>query len=97
MFVSNKNKKLQTNRFSKAAMQAGYLLLAGIATIGMTDMPDHLSGRIIIPNQPAFALANNGSEFNGQGNSMRREREDLESHYISYSVVQRTAGRTGKR
>jgi hypothetical protein len=96
--VLTKNKKqTKTDKLSQLARQAGFLLMAGIATIGMTDMPDHLSSRVVVPGQPVFAYANGGIEFNEQGNSMRREREDLESHYISYSVVQRTAGRHGKR
>jgi hypothetical protein len=98
--VLTKNKKPQTktNRLSHAAAQAGYLLMAGIATIGMTDTLDHLNNRVVVPGQPVFAYENVGPEPNDQGNnSMRREREDLESHYISYSVVQRTARRTGRR
>jgi hypothetical protein len=56
-------------------------------------MPDR-SVRVVVPNQPAFATAVPGSNYDSP---MQREREEATPHFISYSIVQRTAGRTGKR
>ena len=88
--------KTTSQKVSQAAKQAGFMLMAAAATVGMLDMPDHLNSRIAIPNQPAFAWANNNLESEEQGNNIRREREEVAPHYISFSEVQRTAARSGR-
>lgn len=88
--------KTTSKILTDTARQAGYALLAGAATLGMLDMPDHLNSRIALPSQPAFAWANNSLESAEQNNT-RREREEVAPHYISYSEVQRTATRSGKQ
>ncbi len=61
--------------------------------MGMMELPDHSGNRIVLPNQPAFAWANeNGGELNTL-NTLRRENEESDQHYVSYSVVQRTPSR----
>ena len=85
-----------TEKISQVAAQAGFLLMAGVATIGMLDLPDHPDKRVVLPSRPAFAFAENNIEAEGN-NPIRREREEVAPHYISYSVVQRTATRSGKR
>ena len=75
------------------AMQAGLILMAAAATLGLLELPEH-SNKIVVPNQPAFALS---PQFNDpNGNTLRREREEVAPHYVSYSVTQRTPSRTGK-
>jgi hypothetical protein len=94
--MSTKTKKPSTSdKLVQAANQAGFLLIAAAATIGMLDLPNQPEKRIVIPNRPVFAFAENNidSEMN---NPIRREREETEQHYVSYSVVQRTAPRSGK-
>jgi len=75
------------------AQQTGLLLLSAAVTAGMLELPDRGS-RIVVPNQPAFAWANENEPTNN--NSVRRENEETEQHYISYSVAQRTPSRSGR-
>jgi hypothetical protein len=91
------NKIKTSNSLNDAAKQLGYLLLIGATTLGMLDMPDRLNSRVILPNQPAFAFANNNLEASDYGSNVRREREEVAPHYISFSEVQRTASRAGRR
>jgi hypothetical protein len=87
MVQKNKNTK-------KIAEYTGMTLMTLAATLGMLELPDHPNSRVIVPNQPAFAFANDSSLQ--QLNPLRREREESAPHYISYSEVQRTPGRYGK-
>ena len=70
--------------------------MAGIATIGMLDLPNTPEKRIVLPNRPSFAFAENNIESESN-NPIRREREETAPHYISYNVTQRTVARAGKK
>src|SRR5512146_2511707 len=94
----SKNKKHQTttDKITEAAKRSGFLLMAGAATLGMLEFPDQPDKRAIMPQQPALAMAvNNGQEPGQAANQMRREREEVAPHYMSYSVAQRTQSRSG--
>ena len=75
------------------AEQVGMLLMATATVTGMMELPNHPNNRVILPGQPSFAMATENEE---QNNPIRREREETEQHYISYSVSQRTPGRASK-
>jgi hypothetical protein len=90
-----KNKKLSTTQqLKKLGTKASVLLMAAATTLGVMDMQEHQGIKVIIPNQPTFAFETNNTEVN---NPIQREREESAPHYISYSVVQRTPSRHGKR
>jgi hypothetical protein len=95
--VSTKIETLEQNvteRAMEVAGQAGFLLMAAAATIGMMELPDHFDRRVVTPGQPAYAVV---QERGGdQNNPLRREREETGPHYISYSIAQRTPGRSGR-
>jgi hypothetical protein len=94
MSTKTKNTKTKTDALGTLAQQAGLILMTAAMTIGMVEMPDEAK-RAVVPHQPAFAFA--GTEQGGNDpNSIRREREETGPHYISYSVAQRTPGRTGR-
>ena len=76
------------------AQQAGVLIMTAAATVGMMEVPTHPNAKIVVPNQPAFAFANEEDDLN---NPIRREQEETMPHYISYSVTQRTPSRSGKQ
>lgn len=99
MYMPNKTKntKTTTERLNEAAMQGGIVMMAAAATLGMLELPEHQNSRVIVPVRPVFAMASDGTDNAGQGNQLQREREETAPHYISYSIIQRTAGRTGKR
>lgn len=84
------------DQLADAAQQAGLLLMTAAATVGMLEFPDH-ANRIVVPNQPALALAGESQMTGDQNRSLRREKEEVSEHSVSYSVAQRTPGRTGKR
>ncbi len=86
--------KTTTTSLSSVSQQIGMVLMTAAATFGMLELPDHPRAKIVVPNQPAFAFA---AEVSSQANNpLRREREESAPHYISYSVAQRTPGRTGR-
>jgi hypothetical protein len=99
--MSTKTKNIKTNpeKLAEFTQQLGLLLMTAAFTIGMVEMPEHGAGqKVIVPNQPSFAFAQNENEGgapNGD-NTMRREREEAGPHYVSYNLSQRTPGRTGK-
>lgn len=83
-------------KLAQVSQQAGLLLMTAAVTIGMVELPEHANNKIVVPNQPALVFVNNTSEAN-PNNPLRREREEVGPHYISYSINQRTPSRTGKR
>jgi hypothetical protein len=97
--MSNKTKSTQNinDKLTEAAKQGGIVLMAAAATLGMLELPDHPASRaVVVPNQPAFAMATNVIQDQGQANQLRRERDEAAPHYLSYSVIQRTPSRSGK-
>lgn len=75
--------------------QAGLMLMTLAVTLGMAELPHHTEKRVVMPSQPVFeAVAAGGGD--NTPNSLRREREETGPHYVSYSVTQRTPGRTGR-
>jgi hypothetical protein len=97
--MSNKTKKSKTatDKLTEAAKQGGILIMAAAATLGMLELPDHTAARaVVVPNQPAFAMASRNIEDQGQASQILRERYEAAPHYISYSVSQRTPSRSSK-
>jgi hypothetical protein len=96
--VSKQNKNsLSLANFASAAVQdLGIYAMAIATTVGMLQLGDKPNSRIIIPGQPSFAMAN---ELNDElNNPIRREKEEeTAAHSMSFSVVQRTQSRAGKR
>jgi hypothetical protein len=91
----NKNSKTTQDKVQELAMQGGIVLMAAAATVGLLAPDDFHNRNVTVPNQPALALA--GQQANSEGNNpLRREREETGPHYVSYSVTQRTPGRTGR-
>lgn len=93
MTTKTKNIK-KSDQLAELARQTGLLLMTTAVTLGMLELPEHPNSRVVVPGQPAFALAEN-SEVNPD-NPMRREREDTGPHYVSYSVTERTPSRSGR-
>jgi hypothetical protein len=94
--MSNKNKNSITlDKLNQVAAQAGLILMTAAVTLGMFELPDHPNSRIVLPNQPALALAGENNEE--ANNPIRREREESAPHFISYSEVQRTPSRSGRQ
>lgn len=99
MATKTKNETL-SDTLNTITQQAGIVLMTAAVTLGMIEVPEH-AGRIVVPNQPAYASAgqHDAGGFGGFGgagsdNSLRRESEETHPHHITYSVAQRTPGRT---
>lgn len=86
--------KTSKDKLLQASQQAGLALMTAAVTLGMLEMPDHANSKVVVPNQPAPAFSYDKEA--GENNPIRREREDTEPHYISYSVSQRTPSRHGR-
>lgn len=95
MSTKTKNDKTSKEVLGELSQQLGLVLMTAAVTFGMLEMPEH-STKVIVPNQPAFALAHENGGGDGANNTLRREREETGPHYISYSVAQRTPGRHGR-
>jgi hypothetical protein len=93
MSIKTKNQKFTAETLNTVAMQAGLLLMTAAATVGMIELPEH-PNKVAVNVQPAFAMVSDSNR--NEPNSLRREREETAPHYISYSVTQRTPGRTGR-
>lgn len=94
MYIKTKTIKTATERLNQAAQQSGIMLMTLAATAGMMELPSHPNSRVIVPGTPSFALATENDELN---NPLRRESQETDQHYISYSVAQRTPSRASKR
>jgi len=96
MFMANKTKnKTTVNQIQDIAANAGLLLMTAAATTLMLEVPEHPDKRAVLNPQPAYSAPGQVAEHE-PGSTMRREREETGPHYVSYSVAQRTPGRTGK-
>ncbi|MDB5169497.1 MAG: hypothetical protein JWO41_853 [Candidatus Saccharibacteria bacterium] len=83
-----------TDGLTSAAQNLGLVMMATATTLGLVETGDHQITKAALSVQPVFAVAQIGPEGNSP---FRRERtEETGPHYISYSVGQRTPGRTGK-
>jgi hypothetical protein len=82
------------DQLGKIAGQAGLILMTAAVTLGMVELPDRPNAKVVLPNQPAFAFADENDEAN---NPIRREREESAPHFISYSEIQRTPSRSGRQ
>jgi hypothetical protein len=97
MSNKTKNSRSTAGKLTDVTKQGGIIIMAAAATLGMLELPDRSNGRaIVVPNQPAFAMATHNVQDQGQANQLRRERDETVQHYISYSVSQRTPSRSGK-
>jgi hypothetical protein len=87
--------KITTESLQGLSQNIGMVLMTAAATLGMLELPEHPNAKVVISSQPAFSFATNVSNDEGS-NLLRREKEETGAHYISYSTIQRTPGRTGK-
>ena len=95
--MSNKTKTNNPiDTIQDTATQAGIVLMAAAATLGLMEVPHDPEKRAIVPHQPAFAVVTEAVDPTPGGENMRREREEVHPHYHGYSASQRTPGRTGK-
>lgn len=95
-------KKTKTNKVyanvAHVANAAGVLMMTAAATIGMVELPNH-PNKVAITSQPILEAAQPGApgeNFMNELGQIRREREETHPHAISFSVNQRTPGRTGR-
>jgi hypothetical protein len=95
--MSTKTKKIlaKPEKLLEIAQQAGLVLMSAAVTLGMLELPSYPDKRVVLPNQPAFATANERGKSN-DNNTLRRESQETEQHYVSYSVAQRTPARSGR-
>lgn len=86
--IKIKNNNLK--RLTTATEHVGFTLMTIAALAGLIEVHDRPLRTAVVSPVFAFAIEGSGS------NPLRREREEVGPHYVSYSAVQRTPGRTGK-
>ena len=86
--------KTTGQKINAAAGQGGLLLMAAATSLGLVEVPQHPDKRAVLATQPNFAFAT--EQGGGQDNQIRRERDEVGPHYVSYNITQRTPGRTGR-
>jgi hypothetical protein len=93
------NSKIKTenlsNKFNNLSYGLGVVMLSLASTYGMLDLPQHARAQILSTSRPAFAYANS-NDNSGKNNPIQKTREETEQNYVSYSVSQRTPGRSSK-
>lgn len=92
--MAKKTKNKVYKNMSQVANTAGVLMMTAAATLGMVEIPNH-PNKVAIAPQPVFEAVDPGKFMNELG-QIRREREETHPHAISFSVSQRTPGRTGR-
>jgi len=92
--MSNKTKNpnfITADQLTDIAQGVGITLMTAAVTLGLAT--DHSNGKIILPNQPAMALA---GERDVNNNTMRREKEtETAEQHLSFRIAQRTPARSG--
>lgn len=98
--MANKTKnKTPANQIQSVVANTGLLLMTAAAATLMLEVPEqHNERRAVLTPQPAYAAPGQiaDREMHTSNNEMRRERDETHPHYASYSVTQRTPGRTGR-
>lgn len=95
MSIKNKKTNAKAEKLTELAQQVGLVLMSAAVTIGMLELPNRANSRVVLPSQPVFAFAKDTGPFNNN-NTLRRESEETDQHYISYSIAQRTPARSGR-
>lgn len=95
MAIKTKNKNKTAIKLHNLTAQLGILLMTAATTLGTLETSTHLKSPIILPTRAVFANENVNNEMEKE-NPIIREREESPPHFISYSVTQRTPGRSGK-
>lgn len=90
--VKKKNSKINIGILTEAAQRAGLVAMSAAMALSVLELSEE-SKRAVLPVQPVLVQA--GNNHNGD-NQVRREREETAPHFISYSEVQRTPGRSGR-
>ena len=84
-----------SEKLNRLSSGIGIAVLSLASTYGMVDLPAHARAQILSPARPVFAYANN-NYISGKNNPIQKTREETEQNYVSYSVIQRTPGRSSK-
>lgn len=83
--------QLASPNIHEIAKMTGLVLMAMAATLGMLELPDDQKSRVAINTQPVVV---NTGQRGVEESQLRRERDEVHPHYVSYSSFQRTPGRT---
>jgi len=88
--------KLLSDEAQQFAAQAGLILMASAAVLGMVELSDGREKVILTRPSAVFAPINNQI---GQGtDTQRREKEEeASSHYVTYGTAIKTPSHTGKK
>ena len=79
------------------ATRLGVAMMAAATVLGMTELVHTPEMKVLANLQPAYAFAGEGPVGNpGRDNNVRRERDDLGKHDMSYGIAMRTPSRAGK-
>lgn len=93
--IKTNNSTLQ--QIGNASQQVGLLLMTAAVTLGMVEMPEHLNGKIVLPAEAVYSQVGGAGANDETNSTLRREKEESGPHYVSYSSIQRTHARSGKR
>jgi hypothetical protein len=89
-----KNTKTSQNLLQRYSSELGVAIMTLATVVGMLELPDHsVNTRYILPGQPIKVTVN---DMNDMTNPIRRDKEDTNQEYVSYSESQRTPSRSGK-
>jgi hypothetical protein len=97
MSTKTKTDKTLIDSANEVAANAGLVLMMAAAAAGFVELPSQHEKKAMLTQQPVYAFAGGQNDSNdGNHMTLRRERDDISPHYVSYSAYQRTPGRTGK-
>jgi hypothetical protein len=89
--------KKSINRFvavlATTSRGLAFTAMVSATLCGLVELPHEIAKRVVVNKQAVYVFASQGSSIDNQ---MRRERDDLGQHYISYAESERTPSRAGK-
>ncbi len=97
--MSNKTKTniSALDKIGEISQQAGLLLMTAAVTLGMVEIPEHVNNKIVLPVEAVYSQVGGAGANDETNSTLRREKEESGPHYVSYSSIQRTHARAGKR
>ncbi len=91
--------KTNSQNINSSALLArlGVIVMAAATVLGMTELTERHDIKVLTTMQPAYAFVNGVSHSPTNGdNNIRREKDEVGRHAVSYGVTMRTPSRTGK-
>lgn len=91
----SEKQKSAVDTLTEATQAVGLAMMTSAVTLGLVYVPEH-DRRAVLPMHASLTPAVENVTSYGGDNQVRRERDEVHPHYISYGINQRTPARSGR-